>query len=220
MSNYIKIIFSKNSIQKFLLKMLVSMIISAIITGISILESNPIKFFAFLTFINYVSIATILNIFSFGVSPLFDKISNGLLQIQDEYLFSHEDLSDEKKEILNYKFIQVREKYLKGNLSLRYLRTNFYNPEAEFTRFMEYIDTTVKAYKEDWCKADLRKECQDTFHKIHQPATEKFAQNMKICIFEEKSIAKRRKIFHNELLLLMKSSVDDFAVATTSNQKI
>jgi len=200
--------------QSFLMKLGFSAIMSTLMyLTITILEGNPILIVFVFTFLNYISLEMVLMLFSRSVTSFFDKVINELYEIQRAYI-SDSRLTHDKKEVLTHKFIHVQGHFLKTILSIQYLRNNRYNPELEIDNVLAIATTTVDLYVEDMLKTGVSQELIDCFQEIHRPATEEFIEKLNDSIRNEKVTIVRRAVFLEELVKLMKESVEHFIKAT------
>ena len=213
----INISLKKYNLIKISVKLMFSMFVSGLMLLLSVISiNNRLLLFIAFTILNYISVEAVLYIFTMSITSFYDKVINDLYEIQNNYIHRVE-LSEEKKQILKYKFIHVREHFLKSILTLQFLRTDKYNPELEIESVKAIAEQTVKLYTLDMTSAGVTDEFLDCFNKIHEPATIKFLNNLNESITHESLIFERRNIFRSELVKLMTLSVKHFLQAIVEN---
>jgi len=202
-----------------LVKLIFSGLISILMMLLSIITAeHPFLLFISFTVLNYISVEAVLRIFTTSVSSFYDTVIGELYLIQKDYI-NKSGLSEEKKRVLKYKFIHVREHFLKSVLSMQYLRNNNFDPEIEIENFKAIAIKTVELYEKDMRTAGVSEEFIQTFENIHEPATTVFINKVNSSIKNEKMTIIRRQIFNNELVNLMKNSVDHFVKAIKKEDK-
>lgn len=201
--------FKKYNFIKIGSKLIFSMFLSLTMLALIVITNNKWVLFSFFTMVNYVSVEVILHVFTRNTNNYYDKVIEDLYQIQSNYIHRVE-LSDEKKQILKYKFLHVREHFVKSILTLQFLKTDSYNPELEIESVKAIAEKTVLLYLNDMNKAGVSDEFIECFNKIHEPATTKFLNSLIKSITHESLILERRSIFRIELVKLMTLSVKHF----------
>jgi len=202
------------------MKLIFSMFISTIMLFLSIFEltNDKLTLFIFFTILNYISVDAVLNIFSASVTSFYDKIIGGLYEIEIGYL-SNYDMDEAKKEILKFKFIRVKQYFIKSLLSMQFLRTSKYDKEIEVATLKTIAIQTVELYVNDMKNAGLSEDFINIFNKVHDNNTKDFMNAIIESIRNDKITWKRREVLYESLINLMKKTVDDFILAMNDYNK-
>ena len=203
------------NVKSIIAKLIFSMLVSMLMVVLTMMDftNGRVSLFIFFTILNYISVDTVLNIFSTSVTGFYDKLINDLYNIEKEHVHTM-GMTFEKKEILQHKFIRVKQHFVKGVLSLQFLRTNDYDKSLEVSSLKKIAAQTVDLYLRDMRDSNVTESFITSFNDIHDPYTEIFMNNIIESIMNDELTWERRKVLYDELLNLMKQSVSDFVDAT------
>jgi len=190
----------------FIVKFLLSGILAFIAINLILSLNNPFYAFFILTFVHYIAIDVVYEYVLISGRGLFHEISTYLHQLQD-MINGNNNVDIEKKKLLNIKILAVKDIFLKGVITLRFLNSNFYDNETEMNNIKSYAEKTVTHYTQIWEEAGITKPLIERFSLIHAPAIERFLQEIEVLIMSSKSIHVRREYFAIKLKKLVNSSI-------------